>query len=459
MWQTVAARMGTVALLALQAVVVQAKPATPHGVQVPVEQQKSLRLSDLRQDRPEPPRPVPKSKTWNVVWIIMESTGTRYLSDTAPKVPMPFFDKLASEGWLLARHHSTTNSSARAIFSQLSGLYPMPTLPMWVDRGDVAVPSLPALLGPGWNTFLYTPGRLNYYFPKGFLQAGGLDCKGYTELPLGPKDTIDPLARREEAVVDAFVKRVHSAHEPFLGVYYSYVAHWPYSDHGPQYRHYSTSTPQGRYHNNLVTLDAQIQRIFEQVKADGRLDRTIFVLAGDHGEAFGQHQGNWSHPKFSYEENLQTPAVLWQPALFAPRVVSELTSHVDLLPTVLDALGVPYAWQQLQGESLLRGPIQRNYLFTYGKEGTATILAADGKKLQRAANGTCWVLDLAADPKENKKLPCKPYAALAQQLDAQVAHQKKHLAGYNAAQLLDLPYAGLRHPTLVQHGGTAVKTK
>lgn len=432
----------------------------PQPAQVPAAEQQPLRLPDPRLSGQESPAPAAaKNRTWNVVWIIMESTGTRYLGDTAPKVPMPFLQKLAGEGWRLARHYSTTNSSARAIFSQLSGLYPMPTLPMWVDRADVAVPSLPGLLGPQWDKFLYTPGRLNYYFPKGFLQAGGLDCKGYTELPLGAKDTIDALARREEAVVDAFLKRMHGAREPFLGVYYSYVAHWPYSDHGPQYRHYNPKTPQGRYHNNLVTLDAQIQRIFEQVKADGRLDRTIFVLAGDHGEAFGQHQGNWSHPKFSYEENLQTPAVLWQPALFPPRVVQDLTSHVDLLPTVLDAMGIPFAWPQLQGVSLLRGTPQRQAVFTYGKEGTATLVAADGKKVQRGANGQCWAFDLVKDPRETKKLPCQPWQALAALLDQQVAHQRRHLAGYNAAQLLDVPYAGLRHPTLTQHGGAAVKGK
>ncbi len=432
--------------------------ATPKPTQVPAEQQQPLRLPDARLSGQEAAVPaVAKNRTWNVVWIILESTGTRYLTDTAPKVPMPFLQKLASEGWQLARHYSTTNSSARAIFSQLSGLYPMPTVPMWVDRPDVAIPSLPGLLGPQWDKFLYTPGRLNYYFPKGFLQAGGLDCKGYTELPLGPKDTIDPLARREEAVVGAFLKRLKGAKEPFFGVYYSYVAHWPYSDHGPQYRHYSAKTPQGRYHNNLVTLDAQIQRIFEQVKADGRLDRTVFVLAGDHGEAFGQHKGNWSHPKFSYEENLQAPAVLWQPALFAPRVVQDLTSHVDLLPTVLDALGIPFAWRQLQGVSLLRGAPQRQAVFTYGKEGTATLVSADGKKVQRGKDGACWAFDLGKDPRETKKLACAPWQPLVALLDQQVAHQRKHLAGYNAAQLLDLPYAGLRHPSLAQHGGAVAR--
>lgn len=421
--------------------------------QPPVVTAKPLRLADpgLGATSAQPPA-APAAQKWNVVWIILESTGTRYVQGEASggKTPMPFLQQLASQGWRLANHHAAANSSARAIFSQLSGLYPMPTVPMWVDRPDVAVPALPGMLGAGWDKFLFTPGRLSFYFPSAFLRRAGLALSGYLELALGPKGTIDALARREEPVVDAFLARLHAAQEPFLGVYYSYVAHWPYSDHGPQYRKHPTSNPVGRYLNNLVTLDAQIQRIFQQVQADGRLDRTIFVLAGDHGEAFGQHKGNWSHPKFSFEENLQAPAVLWQPKLFAPRVVTELTSHVDLLPTVLDALGIRYQWELLQGESLLRGPLARKAVFAYGKEGTATLIAADGTKVHRGRSGDCWAYDLASDPRENRRLPCTRYPAWTKILDAEVAHQRGQLAAYNVACAAGQPHAGLIQPGVAE---------
>jgi hypothetical protein len=347
----------------------------------------ALFLDDPRISEPGPMVKVtpPMVKRWNVVWIVMESTGMRYFQGETYHgvLPMPFTHHLADQGWFLSHHRSPSNSSATSIFAQFSGLYPVPALKMFSTDKQNFVPALFRFLPPTYERFLFTPGKLTYFFPKPFLQHAGLtEMVGFDETEVTKNPGGEGLSKDEPAVVDNFTQRLHRAHEPFAAVYYSYLAHWEYTDYGPQWHHFHDPRLIGRYHDNLWLLDHLIERIYRQLEADGRLDRTLIVLAGDHGESFGQHERNWAHARGSFEENLGTPAILWQPKVFQPRVDERETLHIDLLPTVLDALGLPYDPQLLQGESLFQAKLRRKVAFFWGNEGTVTGVWPDGAKLQ-----------------------------------------------------------------------------
>ena len=47
---------------------------------------------------------------------------------------------------------------------------------------------------------------------------------------------------------------------------------------------------------------------------------TLFVLFGDHGEAFGQHEGNFGHTLFIYDENVRVPYVIAAPGLTEDKI-------------------------------------------------------------------------------------------------------------------------------------------
>lgn len=398
---------------------------------------------------PPPSSAQPSGKQWNIVWLVLESTGRRYLQEAAPEQqPMPTLRALAKQGWDLVRHRSPSNSSATSIFAQFSGLYPSPTTWMFAIQPDVAIPSLFQFLGPAYETFLYTPSKLSFFFPRAFLQAGGLhEMVGFDQLPDVPRAVSTNPVRDEAQVVTRFLQRLDRAKPPFAAVYYSYAAHFEYLDHGPDARPFGTATARQRYLNDLRFLDSQIARIVEHLRAKGLLDSTILVLAGDHGEAFGQHPRNWTHSRASYEENLATPAVLWQPALFAPKAIDLDTSHVDLLPTVLDALGIAYEDKLLQGESLFRTPLRRKAQFFWGNEGNVTLLTANRVKVQwHATEQRCQAWDLAHDPMERRPLGCDRYRAEAELLRKWQSGQRRRLLEYNAACKNAEALDGLRHP-------------
>lgn len=353
------------------------------------------------------PKPDPGETRWNVVYVIMESVGARYPFDTAHAgvVPMPFLKRLADEGLHLREHRASSNTSPRSIFSLMSGIYALPKVNMFCTRPDVAIPGLGHWL-PGYDMFLVTPSRLQSYFPRPFLEHSGIrEMYGYDGIPESGRPSW-PSGRHELDAVDLFVERLAKAPEPFFATYYSYAPHYHYYDYGPDYRISKGTEPLDRYYDNLRLLDTQLARIYQQIEAAGQQERTVFVLVGDHGEAFGQHPGNWTHSRQSWEENVRAPAIFHQPKLFPPTVVDEVTSHVDLLPTLLDALGIDHEPRAFQGDSLYRG-LGSEYVFHYGNEDTLSSISRARVKLQILwRTDVCRAFDLAADPGETTALDC-----------------------------------------------------
>jgi arylsulfatase A-like enzyme len=111
------------------------------------------------------------------------------------------------------------------------------------------------------------------------------------------------------------------------------------------------------------------------------------------------------HYRYSYNENLEAPAILYQPALFKPRVFGFPTSHVDILPTLLDAMRVPYPSMVFDGESLFNYTLRRKSIFFYGYEESISSLDTHLIKVQYSLKkNRCWAFDLKFDPDEKKAL-------------------------------------------------------
>ena len=141
------------------------------------------------------------------------------------------------------------------------------------------------------------------------------------------------------------------------------------------------------------------------------MDHTILVVVGDHGEGFGQHtgQGGWVHGGALFQEQIKIPTLIYQPTLFPPQQVTELTSSVDLVPTLLDAMKIAYDTNRFQGESLLRDTRKRKYVFVYGENNEIAALDQQHMKTQISfEEGTCVRYNLLLDPKEQVSHLCEP---------------------------------------------------
>ena len=106
------------------------------------------------------------------------------------------------------------------------------------------------------------------------------------------------------------------------------------------------------YDGCINYVDARLADLFGLLRSLDAFDNSIIVVTSDHGEEFGEH-GMLIHDNNSYEEMAHIPLLVRLPrALLAGRRVRHLAAMVDLVPTLLDLLGVPTP-AQAQGMSLL----------------------------------------------------------------------------------------------------------
>ena len=108
------------------------------------------------------------------------------------------------------------------------------------------------------------------------------------------------------------------------------------------------------YDGEIAYADEQFGQLVQHLKAQGNYDDTLIVVAGDHGEAFGEH-GDFVHGHLAYEEIMRVPLIIKFPAGFQPRlgVSGALAQLTDIAPTVLDALGLGQLAAGMQGVSLM----------------------------------------------------------------------------------------------------------
>jgi N-acetylglucosamine-6-sulfatase len=138
----------------------------------------------------------------------------------------------------------------------------------------------------------------------------------------------------------------------------SWVSNQRNSWHGVEFPYHSdldVAEYYKRYAEALGGVDDSIGRVLEALKRRGQLDSTLVVYMGDNGFAFGEH--GLIDKRTAYEESMRVPMLARCPELFqGGRAVNQMVANLDIMPTVLDAAGVP-APAGLDGASFL--PLMR----------------------------------------------------------------------------------------------------
>jgi arylsulfatase A-like enzyme len=95
------------------------------------------------------------------------------------------------------------------------------------------------------------------------------------------------------------------------------------------------------YYGLVREVDDQIGRIVEHLKRTGQYDRTLIVVTSDHGETLGEHYV-WGKETY-FDPSFHLPLVIRDPrrGMARGRIVTEFTEAIDLMPTILDAIGAP----------------------------------------------------------------------------------------------------------------------
>jgi choline-sulfatase len=166
-----------------------------------------------------------------------------------------------------------------------------------------------------------------------------------------------------------------------------------------------------RYASEVQTSDAAIGEILAALEASGQADDTLVILTSDHGEGLGDH-GHIGHVDQLYDSLLRVPLVVRGPGVPAGTVVTDPVQHLDVLPTVLELLGID-TLRPLRGRSLVPlfggGSLPATDIIsaTYAPEAPRDLegVVRDGHKYIRTTRPPGEELyDLAADPREARDL-------------------------------------------------------
>jgi len=134
--------------------------------------------------------------------------------------------------------------------------------------------------------------------------------------------------------------------EPFFLWLHYFDAHHPHDPPPPFNRLYADDT----YYGEIAYADSCLGSMLRHLEKLGVLDHTIVVMTADHGEGCGDHNEE-THSLLNYESTLHVPLIIRVPGGPSGRVVQGDTGTVDILPTVLDFMGIPVP-TDLDGRSL-----------------------------------------------------------------------------------------------------------
>jgi arylsulfatase A-like enzyme len=210
---------------------------------------------------------------------------------------------------------------------------------------------------------------------------------------------------------------------PFFVTYLPIAGHHPYesSGRGP----FSEHDEPGRYRNALFDADAALGMLLEGLAQRRRDRNTLFVILGDHGEAFGQHEGNYGHTFLLYDENVRVPCILAAPGVCEARRVSRVASLIDIAPSILDLLGLSPP-SSYQGHSLLDAQERMALFFTDYSLGFLGLRDREWKYIYELDAGRSKLFDLRADPEERNDLSAR--------FPGRIESYTRRLLGWSAAQ-------------------------
>jgi predicted Zn-dependent protease len=298
---------------------------------------------------PHPAAPPRRDPGLNVLLITIDTLRADALGSYGnARAATPWMDRLAAGGARFTSAHAQTVMTLPSHANMLSGVYPQ-------DHGvrdnagfrfPVARPTLATLL----KARGYATGAFISAFPLDarFGLARGFDVYDDSFVDAVPRP---PLLEQERRGIETagLARRwldSHAGARTFCWVHV-YEPHAPYLPPEPIASRFRMDP----YAGEVAAADAALEPLLRPILDAGSAARTLVVLTGDHGEALGEH-GEATHGVFAYESTLRVPLIVYAPGLIAPHVESSEARHVDIVPSILDALDIAPP-DGLRGRTLL----------------------------------------------------------------------------------------------------------
>lgn len=280
---------------------------------------------------------------FNVLFILVDTLRADHLSAYGYERPTsPRLAALGESGIRFSEHVSQSSWTKCSMASLWTGLYPPRSGVLRSQHALSEEATLPAEIfqEAGFRTAgIWRNGWIagNFGFGQGF--------ETYTQPKPSRMNRPSPAKQPNLILAGSDVDIVHSA-TSFLNVYGQ--ERWFLYLHMMDVHQYVSSADEAIfgtsyldiYDNSILWTDNLIGHLLDALDERGLRERTLIVFASDHGEAFGEHDGE-GHARNVYGEVTTTPFILSFPFRLSPGlVVDSRSENVDLWPTVLELAGL-----------------------------------------------------------------------------------------------------------------------
>jgi len=353
--------------------------------------------------RPSGTRVVGDNKL-NVLFITVDTTRADRLGYYGyTKGRTPNLDSLAQNGVRFANAYAPASLTLPSHCSIMTGAYPL----SHAVRNNGSYTLSPDKLTLA--KFLAAKGLKTAAFVASFSLDSRFGLGSGFDLYVDNFGEGSPAERTAEEVYSVFSAWFDKLKdERFFCWVHFFDPHLPYSPPPP----YRGKFADRLYDGEIAYMDFVIGEVIAEIKARNLLGRTLVVVAGDHGEAFGEKR-EAGHGVFLYEMALKVPLIFYaENRLPVKKVVPARVRLIDVMPTILNILNLPMP-ESVQGISLvpyIQGKKKNDldsYIETYyPKENYGWVpllgLISRGWKYIRAPKEELY--DLKTDPNETKNI-------------------------------------------------------
>ena len=375
----------------------------------------------------------------DIIVILLDAARADVFS--AGTLPTPGTDELAAEGTRFEHARAAAPWTGQSVPSLLTGRFPGSIGALtWGSPIPVEALTLPELLREsGYHTVVWSQHNLyggNQTVRRGFERFTEVRSDVLADRNLLPEAT-DLFVDRRPTFALIHLLPPHGPYEPpapFAGAYTDwYTGDFPVdapalNSAARADRRQPTDDDlryvRSRYDENVVFADALVERLLRVLREAERYNDALVVLTSDHGEGFFEH-GYFLHTRLLYDEFLRIPLVIKWPQTsveFAP-VVDANVNLVDVVPTLVDGLGLTHDLEGFQGRTLLPlvfddEPLNRTlFAETRGvarsdvaPRPSEALVAGQYKVIRDEITGEFELYDLAADPGEQDDVSdCEPF--------------------------------------------------
>ncbi|MFC1670610.1 sulfatase, partial [Spirochaetota bacterium] len=269
----------------------------------------------------------------------------------------PNLDRIASKSLVMSNHYCQEPASLKSLYSILTGRYPYRTRnwKRFVKRTVKDISIAQILKKHGYDTLYLTSEHGKVYYQDRFLKGrfnriidrNALIRSGY-------RHRVYSMGMDDRVLIKSFDKFLNKSSKKFFVFLAPVFPHHPYHVPSKKFRINRKRGRFNRYKNSLFFADYIIGQIYKLLHKHKKINNTLVVIFSDHGEAFYQHPGNYLHSIYLYDENVKTFCIFSNPVLFEKSVYAPVTRHIDIVPTVLDLLGINHGAWNFDGISLLK---------------------------------------------------------------------------------------------------------